>query len=188
MDGVLVGEPGSSRPGRSLAPDFASPGSSSSLYKTEICRTWENAGTCRYGSKCQFAHGKEELRVIRPMKLKSELERQSIRSVPAAGSGVHGPRFRFLPPAPPTAPAPPGPAAFSPKQTGEHSLPPASKPDILTSKAESSLAPTPHASLPPPDSTFAWPPSEEEDTYITRVLYGPSSRRRLPVFADICPE
>lgn len=56
MDGVLVGEPGSSRPGRSLAPDFASPGSSSSLYKTEICRTWENAGTCRYGSKCQVPH------------------------------------------------------------------------------------------------------------------------------------
>lgn len=56
MDGVLVNEPGSSRPGRSLAPDFASPGSSSSLYKTEICRTWENAGTCRYGSKCQVPH------------------------------------------------------------------------------------------------------------------------------------
>uniref|UniRef100_A0A6V7QQX5 C3H1-type domain-containing protein n=1 Tax=Ananas comosus var. bracteatus TaxID=296719 RepID=A0A6V7QQX5_ANACO len=174
-------EPGSSRPGRSLAPDFASPGSSSSLYKTEICRTWENAGTCRYGSKCQFAHGKEELRVIRPMKLKPEISpsRRFRRARPPI-------------PVPPTGatdgPAPPGSATFSPKQTDEHSLPPASKPDILTSKAESSLAPTPHTSLPPPDSTFAWPPSEEEDEYITRVLYGPSSRRRLPVFADICPE
>lgn len=32
------------------------------LYKTEICRTFEETGACRYGAKCQFAHCKEELR------------------------------------------------------------------------------------------------------------------------------
>ncbi|KAG6828606.1 hypothetical protein H0H92_007301 [Tricholoma furcatifolium] len=34
------------------------------LYKTELCRSWEEKGTCRYGSKCQFAHGEDELRKV----------------------------------------------------------------------------------------------------------------------------
>lgn len=34
------------------------------LYKTELCRSWEEKGTCRYGTKCQFAHGEEEIRKV----------------------------------------------------------------------------------------------------------------------------
>ena len=34
------------------------------LYKTELCRSWEEKGSCRYGAKCQFAHGEEELRSV----------------------------------------------------------------------------------------------------------------------------
>ena len=34
------------------------------LYKTELCRSWEEKGTCRYGTKCQFAHGEDELRNV----------------------------------------------------------------------------------------------------------------------------
>ena len=34
------------------------------LYKTELCRSWEEKGSCRYGGKCQFAHGEEELRRV----------------------------------------------------------------------------------------------------------------------------
>jgi len=34
------------------------------LYKTELCRSWEEKGSCRYGGKCQFAHGEEELRKV----------------------------------------------------------------------------------------------------------------------------
>ena len=34
------------------------------LYKTELCRSWEEKGTCRYGNKCQFAHGEDELRTV----------------------------------------------------------------------------------------------------------------------------
>ena len=33
------------------------------LYKTEICRTFEETGQCRYGLKCQFAHHTGELRM-----------------------------------------------------------------------------------------------------------------------------
>merc|ERR1712050_638703 len=33
----------------------------SDKYKTELCKNWIENNTCRYGKKCQFAHGKEEL-------------------------------------------------------------------------------------------------------------------------------
>jgi hypothetical protein len=43
------------------------------LYKTELCRSWEETGACRYGAKCQFAHGGEELRQVqRHPKYKTE--------------------------------------------------------------------------------------------------------------------
>ena len=32
-------------------------------YKTVLCATWVQTNECPYGRKCQFAHGKEELRV-----------------------------------------------------------------------------------------------------------------------------
>jgi hypothetical protein len=34
------------------------------LYKTELCRSWEEKGTCRYGPKCQFAHGDDEVKRV----------------------------------------------------------------------------------------------------------------------------
>lgn len=32
------------------------------LYKTELCESYTTKGTCRYGNKCQFAHGLSELK------------------------------------------------------------------------------------------------------------------------------
>jgi len=44
------------------------------LYKTEQCKNWLENGTCRYGDKCQFAHGSEELRpVLRHPKYKTAI-------------------------------------------------------------------------------------------------------------------
>lgn len=34
------------------------------LYKTEMCRTFEETGNCKYGTKCQFAHNPVEVRNI----------------------------------------------------------------------------------------------------------------------------
>jgi hypothetical protein len=34
------------------------------LYKTELCRSWEEKGSCRYGAKCQFAHSDNEVRKV----------------------------------------------------------------------------------------------------------------------------
>ncbi|KAJ3036773.1 hypothetical protein HDV00_002385 [Rhizophlyctis rosea] len=45
-----------------------------SLYKTELCRSWEETGYCRYASKCQFAHSESELRPVdRHPKYKTEM-------------------------------------------------------------------------------------------------------------------
>ncbi|KAK4056212.1 hypothetical protein OIO90_002653 [Microbotryomycetes sp. JL221] len=63
------------------------------LYKTELCRSWEEKGSCRYGVKCQFAHGSEELRVIeRHPKFKSEI----CRTFWLHGSCQYGRRCCFI--------------------------------------------------------------------------------------------
>ncbi|GAA5924947.1 uncharacterized protein JCM15063_005774 [Sporobolomyces koalae] len=63
------------------------------LYKTELCRSWEEKGSCRYGFKCQFAHGREEQRSIsRHPKFKSEL----CRTFAVNGSCPYGPRCCFI--------------------------------------------------------------------------------------------
>lgn len=62
-------------------------------YKTELCRSWTETGTCRYGRKCQFAHGEAELRpILRHPKYKTEL----CRSWAESGSCPYGNRCRFI--------------------------------------------------------------------------------------------
>lgn len=65
------------RPGPELSPPPTSPTATpttSSRYKTELCRTFSESGRCRYGAKCQFAHGLGELRQAnRHPKYKTEL-------------------------------------------------------------------------------------------------------------------
>lgn len=57
----------------SLSASSVSTASSSSRYKTELCRSFTENGLCKYGSKCQFAHGVEELRDLnRHPKYKTE--------------------------------------------------------------------------------------------------------------------
>lgn len=63
------------------------------LYKTELCRSWEEKGTCRYGPKCQFAHGEDELkRVQRHPKYKTEI----CRTFWLSGSCPYGKRCCFI--------------------------------------------------------------------------------------------
>jgi butyrate response factor 1 len=66
-----------------------------SLYKTELCRSFAETGTCRYGLKCQFAHGKEELRPVqRHPKYKTEL----CKTWASIGTCPYGTRCRFIHP------------------------------------------------------------------------------------------
>lgn len=65
----------------------------SSRYKTEMCRPYQENGTCKYGDKCQFAHGLTELRTIsRHPKYKTDL----CRTYHSSGFCPYGPRCHFI--------------------------------------------------------------------------------------------
>ncbi|XP_051953646.1 mRNA decay activator protein ZFP36L1-like [Xyrauchen texanus] len=65
----------------------------STRYKTELCRTYEESGTCKYGAKCQFAHGMEELRGLsRHPKYKTE----PCRTFHSIGFCPYGARCHFI--------------------------------------------------------------------------------------------
>ncbi|KAM9333909.1 mRNA decay activator protein ZFP36L1-like [Symphorus nematophorus] len=64
-----------------------------SRYKTELCRPFEENGACKYGDKCQFAHGMHELRSLsRHPKYKTEL----CRTFHTIGFCPYGPRCHFI--------------------------------------------------------------------------------------------
>lgn len=65
----------------------------STRYKTELCRTFEESGTCKYGTKCQFAHGMDELRGLsRHPKYKTE----PCRTFHTIGFCPYGARCHFI--------------------------------------------------------------------------------------------
>ncbi|XP_053176871.1 mRNA decay activator protein ZFP36 [Scomber japonicus] len=60
-------------PPTSNLPPQLPPLLSSNRYKTELCRGFQETGSCKYGNKCQFAHGEAELRgLYRHPKYKTE--------------------------------------------------------------------------------------------------------------------
>lgn len=60
-------------PPSSNLPAQIPPMLSSNRYKTELCRGFQETGSCKYGNKCQFAHGEAELRgLYRHPKYKTE--------------------------------------------------------------------------------------------------------------------
>ncbi|XP_034081530.1 mRNA decay activator protein ZFP36 [Gymnodraco acuticeps] len=62
-------------------------------YKTELCRGFQETGSCKYGSKCQFAHGEAELRgLFRHPKYKTE----PCRTFYNFGYCPYGSRCHFL--------------------------------------------------------------------------------------------
>lgn len=64
-----------------------------SRYKTELCRPYQESGTCKYGDRCQFAHGIEEIRtLVRHPKYKTEL----CRTFHSTGFCPYGPRCHFV--------------------------------------------------------------------------------------------
>jgi len=62
-------------------------------YKTELCRQFQENGTCCYGTRCQFAHGRAELRsVTRHPKYKTDL----CRTYHTTGLCPYGTRCHFI--------------------------------------------------------------------------------------------
>uniref|UniRef100_A0A4W5LRL9 mRNA decay activator protein ZFP36 n=1 Tax=Hucho hucho TaxID=62062 RepID=A0A4W5LRL9_9TELE len=65
----------------------------SNRYKTELCRSFQENGSCKYGSKCQFAHGEPELRgLYRHPKYKTE----ACRTFYNFGYCPYGARCHFI--------------------------------------------------------------------------------------------
>uniref|UniRef100_A0A7S2ZB76 C3H1-type domain-containing protein n=2 Tax=Rhodosorus marinus TaxID=101924 RepID=A0A7S2ZB76_9RHOD len=70
-----------------------SPSNVQDLYKTELCNSFTENGSCPYGANCQFAHGGEELRAVtRHPKYKTKL----CRNFAERGSCPYGSRCRFI--------------------------------------------------------------------------------------------
>jgi len=62
-------------------------------FKTEICRNFKERNKCIYGDRCQFAHGRQELRdVVRNSKYKTKL----CQKYWISGYCAYGPRCNFL--------------------------------------------------------------------------------------------
>lgn len=63
------------------------------LYKTEMCRSFEEAGFCKYGDRCQFAHDMNEIRnVDRHPRYKTE----TCRTFWLEGTCPYGKRCCFI--------------------------------------------------------------------------------------------
>ncbi|CAF0725647.1 unnamed protein product [Brachionus calyciflorus] len=64
-----------------------------SRYKTELCRQFSENGQCKYGDKCQFAHGVDELKdVRRHPKYKTDF----CKTFHSKGFCPYGPRCHFI--------------------------------------------------------------------------------------------
>jgi len=63
-------------------------------YKTEMCKNWEQTGTCKFGADCAFAHGQHELQHKKhvPAKYKTKL----CKSFHEALYCPYGQRCQFL--------------------------------------------------------------------------------------------
>ncbi|KAF6736112.1 Zinc finger protein 36, C3H1 type-like 1 [Oryzias melastigma] len=80
-------------PPSSNLPPQVQPMLLSNRYKTELCRGFQETGSCKYGSKCQFAHGEAELRgLYRHPKYKTE----PCRTFYNFGYCPYGPRCHFI--------------------------------------------------------------------------------------------
>lgn len=47
------------------------------LYKTKLCIQFQATGACSYDKRCQFAHGHQELRIVR-VDAHAECQRQQL--------------------------------------------------------------------------------------------------------------
>ncbi|XDV50749.1 hypothetical protein PO909_019764 [Leuciscus waleckii] len=126
------------------------PGSqiNSTRYKTELCRPFEENGACKYGEKCQFAHGYHELRSLsRHPKYKTE----PCRTFHTIGFCPYGPRCHFIHNADERRPAPTNANSMQPKL--HHSLSFSGFSSHHHHELDSPLLESPTSRTPPPPSS-----------------------------------
>ncbi|XP_048336565.2 uncharacterized protein LOC125424130 isoform X1 [Ziziphus jujuba] len=167
MDGVLMkgggGGRSNARGSASASGSSSSSGSSGkSRYKTEICHAWEDSANCRHGSKCQFAHGKEDLRPHR-LAVKNKTDVVAPPMVTKIAQSI-------------TKTASP----VTPKNI--------SKALLVTSITSKEWLPQDDGiEVTLPSSPTEVPSRKKTNAYINRILAGPTTKSRLPVFDEFCP-
>ncbi|XP_038897010.1 uncharacterized protein LOC120085195 [Benincasa hispida] len=195
MDGILISSiPGGAKTMRSPLDSGSGGGFSSAKnqYRTDICRYWEDSGSCRFGHKCQFAHGKEDLRPSRiPVRTKPKF------------SETYGPKFR-------NSHSLTGIAATTHSNLIDtfNKTELSRREDLTTTTSSTSVRHmNTKPSLIPTISIIDWSPEddgikivvpktettkrEDVNQYIHGVLYGSTTERtkkRLPVFTQLCSE
>ncbi|XP_042058573.1 uncharacterized protein LOC121802945 [Salvia splendens] len=164
-------------------------------YKNRLCHYWETSRICQFGSECQFAHGKEELRHHRfSGKIKLEISKLNSSfegSSPSPYSSKFNRNSRVnavsaeveafsVPPLSPEMVFPASP--ISAKQvSGTRAIP-------VTALLCSDWTPESDGieiTLPCVEKS---PSKEDVDAFIANVLYGAKAKKRLPVFVEICPD
>ncbi|XP_019171491.1 PREDICTED: mRNA decay activator protein ZFP36-like [Ipomoea nil] len=197
MDGFPVNPKGGSGSGSGSSRSRGT-GSSDSVqgYKKDLCRFWHLYCFCKFGRTCQFAHGFEELHPrVRPQ-VPRNYKSQICRSVYTTGSCAYGAMCRYY------HPGQPNPAVQSPAPRAEVAVPvttptvvkdPPSAGNSSTSATASTSSASGNTDWSPQDDGIETPlpgkaPEGDVYSHIQRVLYGPSARKRLPIFSDICSE
>ncbi|XP_017435821.2 uncharacterized protein LOC108342539 [Vigna angularis] len=172
MDDILVRPMSGGKSGRSSSSSGRGSSSSSSasksVFKTDICRAWEESASCRYTSKCQL-HLKEEAQSGRPSpKSKSRAETSTSSSV-RAGSSTHGPSSDIVEQQD---------AGAESDQQGATSQPTSPESANNWSPLDDGI----EVVLPGSDEA---PSREEIHAYISSLKHGRTAKRRLPVFEAI---
>ncbi|KAI3675871.1 hypothetical protein L1987_85467 [Smallanthus sonchifolius] len=173
IDGVVVNDLAADRARSSSLSLTDSGGSSSSggkNHKPDLCLSYlENSGFCRYGSKCQFAHGKQEIHPV-PFSYKSALE--TCKSYNLSRTCAFGSKCRFI----------------------HHET---STPTSSTTRTISQIKPDEPTSSIVNLKSSNWSPLDDDikiqlkqdfESYINKFLYGPRRMKRLPVFTQKCTE
>ncbi|KAK7319392.1 hypothetical protein RJT34_04113 [Clitoria ternatea] len=183
MDAILVRPMSGAKNGRSSSSSGRSSSSSSSasksMFKTETCRAWEESGNCRYNSKCQFAHGKEELHPSR-LSTKSKSGAQPCKSFIRAGSSMLGPSCSIV-------------HQLCAATESDHlvttSQPPSPEPNytLANSITYNDWSPVDDGiEVVLPNGSGKVPSREEIDACISTIVYGTTGKRRLPAFVALC--
>ncbi|XP_060175861.1 uncharacterized protein LOC132606402 isoform X1 [Lycium barbarum] len=192
MDGILVEKKYGGVRGKLTSSDSGGRSSSS-----ETCRWWEDTGTCRFGSKCRFVHGKEDLR---PTAFANRNQSEVLTIEPNAllsRSCSYGPRGRSVHHQVHSTASSTESAAMATPTTTVNKLAvsnkdkePSSSESSTTSASTIAISGTDwcplddniEVTLPPSGENCA--SREDVNAHVQTVLYGPSGKKRLPVFVD----
>ncbi|GKB72850.1 mRNA decay activator protein ZFP36L2-like protein [Tanacetum coccineum] len=166
----------SSYSGSSSSGGLSSSGSKN--FKTELCLSYlEKSGFCRYGTKCQFAHGNKELRQS-PVTYKTVLQKTPCK-YRLSGTCAFGSKCRFL--------------HYETSPSKSSSVPSISpfkldEPTISNVNIKSNNWTHLDDGIDIKTANGTTQSEEEFEAYVNKVLYGPRRMKRLPVFNQICPE